>query len=907
MASLTKLSALHGFPITGDIDTDGYVAVIPAFQKVYFADGRDYNEKGFHKLDFLNTKIVGTADAAFQKGEAVSQASSGASGVYDESTDVKLTGNLGVASVPFILGEKVTQAATLAIGYVVYVGDGFINVCTVSRDASTGEVTDFELNETVTGETSGATMGSNDPSVQNLVPSVIATSGTFTMTFDSQTTGSLAYDATTGEITTALEALSTIEEGAVTVGGQIFSDGTDGLILTFIPEMDDVSEVTVTSSMSGTLDISVSGRPFGGRHLFDLEITEIATSGTYTITYDGETTAALNYDASTGDVTTAVDDLSNTGPYVFCSSSSFDTASKKVKILLDDGFTGPMTATSSLGIAVTVSNSSDEQSIGPGRFHFIYRTTTTEFDEDNDITGALTGSVLTPLTAADENPDLGACIQHLYPDASGSSGTFTLTYEGQETAAIDYDATTGEITTAINLLSTVTASDIVISGTTFDSGDSTTPLILTFLSTLGSVNLVTVTESMGTTTEVLTKILQTGFTTVTAPPHWLTWKPVASWVDPQDDTKSVTNAGIMPDGGSNIGVLCFGRIFLNSMSNPHQWFCTRINDPLDFDQSQTDVAASTSSQNTPKAGLVGSPIIAMVSYKDHYLTMGCTSEVYIMRSDPLMGGVNTPVSKATGFFSPVSWNWDDQNNLYFLGIDGIYRLTSSAIIGAQPPENLTKQRIPKLISSIGLNRRTDRVVMAYDKQRYGILVSVTQKDGGRPVVFWIDLRTGGLFPDKYPTGQSPASMLYYDSYKTSERGLLLGGYDGYIRKFDETAKDDEGSNTIESFFTVGPFLDDSNPRNKIITGETSLTVGEDTDGITVEIFRADSADELVKNVIAGATAAATKTLTGDGLQSSIRDRVSGRAVAMKYSNTSASESFSIEEINTKIIQNGKEK
>ncbi len=525
----------------------------------------------------------------------------------------------------------------------------------------------------------------------------------------------------------------------------------------------------------------------------------------------------------------------------------------------------------------------------------------------------MSGKIITPLTAADGSPDLGACIQHFYPDASGSSGTFTVTYGIDDdglpvtTAAIDYDATTGEITTAIDLLSTVTAGDIVVSGTTFDSGNSTTPLIFTFLSTLGSVNPVTITESMGTTTSVTTKILQTGFTTITAPPHWLTWKPVASWVDPADDTVSVSNPGLMPDGGSNIGVLCFGRMFLGSMSNPHQWFCSRINDVLDYDSSQTDVAAATTGQNSPKAGLVGSPIVAMVSYKDHYLVMGCTSEVYVMRSDPLMGGVNTPVSKETGFFSPESWCWDDQNNLYFLGIDGIYVLSSDAIIGAQPPRNITKQRNPKLISSMGLNRRTDRVAMKYDRQRYGIVVSATQKDGAWSTVFWLDLRTGGVFPDKYPDDQSPASLLYFDSYKTTERGLLYGCYDGYIRKADDDEKNDEGSNAIDSFFTTGPFVNDAAPREKVITGETSITTGEDTDGLTVEIFKADSGDELIKNIIAGATPAATKTLTGDGLKSSIRDRVSGRAVAMRFKNSESDESFSIEGINTKIMQSGKEK
>ena len=90
------------------------------------------------------------------------------------------------------------------------------------------------------------------------------------------------------------------------------------------------------------------------------------------------------------------------------------------------------------------------------------------------------------------------------------------------------------------------------------------------------------------------------------------------------------------------------------MTNPHQWFCSRVNEPLDFDMSQDDAAAATSSQNS-KAGEVGDVITAMISYKDHYLIWGCVNEIWCLRSDPLQGGINTCLSKTTGIFSPTSY------------------------------------------------------------------------------------------------------------------------------------------------------------------------------------------------------------------------------------------------------------
>jgi len=378
---------------------------------------------------------------------------------------------------------------------------------------------------------------------------------------------------------------------------------------------------------------------------------------------------------------------------------------------------------------------------------------------------------------------------------------------------------------------------------------------------------------------------------VTAPPHWLPW--------------GLTD-GDFPDGGSNIGCLCFGRIFLNSTINPHHWYCSRVGDPLDFDNSQDDIAASTYSQSA-KAGEVGNPITAMISYKDHYLIWGCANEVWLLQSDPLMGGVNRCISRTTGVFSPTSYCWDDKNNLYFLGTDGIYKLSAEAIINASPPENITKDDNPKLVSALGLNRRTDRVAMAYDKKRYGIKVSVTQQDGTWAVAWWMDLRTGGLFPETYPSGQDAASLYYFDSYKDSERALLIGGYNGYIYKEDEAQKSDDGSNAIAAHVVLGPAVATGGPREKIGILETSLVLGESSDGVTVDFFRASSADELVSNVISEATPQITKTLTGDGLKNSIVDRVADRAIAVKIKNETASQTFSIEEINLVLASEGRKK
>ncbi len=378
---------------------------------------------------------------------------------------------------------------------------------------------------------------------------------------------------------------------------------------------------------------------------------------------------------------------------------------------------------------------------------------------------------------------------------------------------------------------------------------------------------------------------------IVAPPHWLNW---------------ILTSGTFPDGGSNVMALQWGRIFMNSIQNPHQWFATRINDPLDLLLVVDDVASAQNSQATKKAGLVGDQLIAMIPYKGNTMVFGCLNNMFVMRADPAKGGFFTTLSDTTGIFSDTSHCWDDKNNLYFMGSDGIYGLTAAAIIEGEPPTNLTKEHLPKLISNLGLNRRTDRVTMAYDKDRYGIEISVSQNDGVWSAIFWLDLRTGGLFPEEYAEAHIPTILAYFDSRVKSERTLLAGCNDGYIRKWDESEKSDDGSTAIDSEVLVGPIAGQST-RAKVSLDELSIKTGIDTDSITASIYSGLTAQHLIKNVIDDESPKVSKTFTTDKLLPSIRQHVEAGAIGIKLSNDTVASSWSMEKIDADIQESGRSK
>ncbi len=81
-------------------------------------------------------------------------------------------------------------------------------------------------------------------------------------------------------------------------------------------------------------------------------------------------------------------------------------------------------------------------------------------------------------------------VQTMSRDPYPNNGTYTLTYEDETTAAIDYNASPSEIQAALELLSTVNAGDITVDGSAdgFDDGAVT----FTFRDTLGDVSMISV-------------------------------------------------------------------------------------------------------------------------------------------------------------------------------------------------------------------------------------------------------------------------------------------------------------------------------------------------------------------------------------------------------------------------------
>lgn len=78
-------------------------------------------------------------------------------------------------------------------------------------------------------------------------------------------------------------------------------------------------------------------------------------------------------------------------------------------------------------------------------------------------------------------------VQTITIDATG--GTYTLTYSGQTTAAIDWDATAAEVQSALEALSNIAPGDVTV------TGDAGGPYTVTFGGTLSDTNVAQLTST----------------------------------------------------------------------------------------------------------------------------------------------------------------------------------------------------------------------------------------------------------------------------------------------------------------------------------------------------------------------------------------------------------------------------
>lgn len=249
--------------------------------------------------------------------------------------------------------------------------------------------------------------------------------GTFTVNFGGYTTSALNFSDNAATVQTALQGLTSIGSGncTVTKTGSTFTVEFNGAFAT-LAVAPLIVVFTINNPMVEVDTVGSAVHPIANaRQIIRLPDYTGTTTGAWTLTFDGQTTSNMAANATGDTIRNALLALSNIESVTVTRTDDYIT----VTWTGVDGYRNQPTMTAT-DVSLAYSN-------------FVITVTTTQ-----EARAAVNAQQVVALTS---NP---------------SGGTFTLTFDGQTTGTIAYNASASTIDTALEGLSNIGSGDLTVTG-----------------------------------------------------------------------------------------------------------------------------------------------------------------------------------------------------------------------------------------------------------------------------------------------------------------------------------------------------------------------------------------------------------------------------------------------------------
>lgn len=279
------------------------------------------------------------------------------------------------------------------------------------------------------------------------------------------------------------------------------------------------------------------------------------------------------------------------------------------------------------------------------------------------------------------------------------------------------------------------------------------------------------------------------------------------------DTVGVLTASTGTVGGGSTSLYFLianwrGRIVLAGDANsPQAYYMSRAGVPNDWNYAATDSAEAFAGQ-LGKAGLIGEPITALIPFSDDLIKMGCSHSMWMLQGDPADGGTITLVSNDMGIVGKDAWCVDPAGTLWFVATGGLFSVRPAWEF-YRPPEAVSLHSVNQNFT--GLDPAKNKVTLVFDADLHYLHIFVSPLTGAAGTHLTMDARSvgqegpPGFWPQQFPAVAGPsAACLFFGDGNPNNRVILFGGFDGYIRSFNDNSLDDDGS-TIAASVTMGPW------------------------------------------------------------------------------------------------------
>lgn len=275
--------------------------------------------------------------------------------------------------------------------------------------------------------------------------------------------------------------------------------------------------------------------------------------------------------------------------------------------------------------------------------------------------------------------------------------------------------------------------------------------------------------------------------------------------------------------------------------DPFNWFMSAVSDPFDWNYSPLSPSSTQAvAGNNSPLGFIGDIVTALIPYSDDILIFGGDHTIYAMRGDPAAGGNIDLVTDEIGMAWGMPYCKDPRGVLYFFSNrTGIFRFNPQG----QQPERLSGG-IEQLL--LAIDTGSNIVRMAWDDRVQALHVWVTPLVAPTATTHYIwEERAGAWFTDQYASPLfDPLCVVTYDGNSPNDRVVLLGCWDGYVRKLDPTATTDDGLD-ITSDVYIGPILTAN--LDEIRLKDLQAVMGENAGEVTFRVYCGTTAEIALSN------------------------------------------------------------
>lgn len=329
-----------------------------------------------------------------------------------------------------------------------------------------------------------------------------------------------------------------------------------------------------------------------------------------------------------------------------------------------------------------------------------------------------------------------------------------------------------------------------------------------------------------------------------------------------------------------------GRLVLARFADqPDDWAMSAYGDIFDWDVNKA-IRSPTAAVNATlavQAGVTPDIITALIPVTDDRMLFGCDHSIFELLGNPADGGQIDTVSDTVGIAFGKAWATDPEGNVFFVSSKGELFMRAAA---GGPPQAVTERTIVRRLETIDLS--THRYHLEWNYRRRGLHIFVLPYgDGGAVVQHWFfERKHAGIWEYQFgSTDVQPTAILTFDGDTAADRTLLIGCEDGFVRKWDEDADDDDG-NAIDWDVLLGPYKVDADQEVKLSHIRAKLDPAYQ--GCHFDVYAEVEPHELTEPVFSGVLPA--------GASDNIRFRARGSYVYLRLRNAQNNTRCSVEEI-----------